>query len=214
MNHTAPHPPRSTSQPAPHIRSWLAAGLVATALALGGCSAMNAQNPPGMLKPVNAIAVGEQPRVMLAGADVVAYFTLGKYTPGTSQFQSTYEGVVFHFSSAEHKQAFDAAPTKYLPQYGGYCANGVVYGIPWGGDADTWKMVDGKLYIFGGQGSKDAFLLDEKANLALADRYWQQEVSGNHSFVQRARRLVFKVPHYKTGDELAKAVAAAKAGKP
>lgn len=214
MNHTAPHPPRSTSQPAPHIRSWLAAGLVATALVLGGCSAMNAQNPPGMLKPVNAIAVGEQPRVMLAGADVVAYFTLGKYTPGTSQFQSTYEGVVFHFSSAEHKQAFDAAPTKYLPQYGGYCANGVVYGIPWGGDADTWKMVDGKLYIFGGQGSKDAFLLDEKANLALADRYWQQEVSGNHSFVQRARRLVFKVPHYKTGDELAKAVAAAKAGQP
>ena len=75
-------------------------------------------------------------------------------------------------------------------------------------------MVDGKLYIFGGQGSKDAFLLDEKANLALADRYWQQEVSGNHSFVQRARRLVFKVPHYKTGDELAKAVAAAKAGQP
>ncbi len=214
MNHTAPHPPRSTSQPAPHIRSWLAAGLVATALVLGGCSAMNAQNPPGMLKPVNAIAVGEQPRVMLAGADVVAYFTLGKYTPGTSQFQSTYEGVVFHFSSAEHKQAFDVAPTKYLPQYGGYCANGVVYGIPWGGDADTWKMVDGKLYIFGGQGSKDAFLLDEKANLALADRYWQQEVSGNHSFVQRARRLVFKVPHYKTGDELAKAVAAAKAGQP
>lgn len=214
MNHTAPHPPRSTSQPAPHIRSWLAAGLVATALVLGGCSAMNAQNPPGMLKPVNAIAVGEQPRVMLAGADVVAYFTLGKYTPGTSQFQSTYEGVVFHFSSAEHKKAFDAAPTKYLPQYGGYCANGVVYGIPWGGDADTWKMVDGKLYIFGGQGSKDAFLLDEKANLALADRYWQQEVSGNHSFVQRARRLVFKVPHYKTGDELAKAVAAAKAGQP
>ena len=61
---------------------------------------------------------------------------------------------------------------------------------------------------------KDAFLLDEKANLALADRYWQQEVSGNHSFVQRARRLVFKVPHYKTGDELAKAVAAAKAGQP
>jgi YHS domain-containing protein len=145
---------------------------------------------------------------------VVAYFTLGKYMPGSSQFQSTYEGVVFHFSSAAHKQAFDAAPQKYLPQYGGYCANGVVYGIPWGGDADTWKMVDGKLYIFGGQGSKDAFLLDEKANVALADGYWQQEVSGNNSFVQRAKRLVFKVPHYKSGEELAKAVAAAKATKP
>ena len=214
MNHITTPSVRSTSQPAGHTRRWLAAGLVATAMALGGCAAMTAQNPPGTLKPVNAIAVGEQSRVMLAGADVVAYFTLGKYTPGSSQFQSTYEGVVFHFSSAAHKQAFDAAPQKYLPQYGGYCANGVVYGIPWGGDADTWKMVDGKLYIFGGQGSKDAFLLDEKANVALADGYWQQEVSGNNSFMQRAKRLVFKVPHYKSGEELAKAVAAAKNTKP
>ena len=27
--------------------------------------------------------------------------------------------------------------------------HGIVYGIPWGGDADTWKMTNGKLYIFG-----------------------------------------------------------------
>lgn len=206
------HIPAATSNHT--VRRWFTASLVASALALGGCAAMNAQNPSGTLKPVNAMAVGEQGRVMLAGADVVAYFTLGKYTQGSPQFQSTYEGVVFHFANAAHKQAFDAAPLKYVPQYGGYCANGLVYAIPWGGDADTWRLVDGKLFIFGGQGSKDAFLLDEKANIAMADRYWQQEVSGSNSFVQRAKRLVFKVPHYKTGDELAKAVAAAKATKP
>lgn len=195
-------------------RRGASASLLVTALALGGCAAMSAQNPSGALRPVNAVAVGEQTRVMLAGADVVAYFNQAKYVKGTPQFQSTYEGVVFHFSSAEHKQMFDAAPARYLPQYGGYCANGVVYGIPWGGDADTWKMVDGRLFIFGGQGSKDAFVLEEKANIKLADQYWQQEVAGNNSFVQRAKRLVFKVPHYKSGDELAKAVAAAKGGKP
>ena len=27
--------------------------------------------------------------------------------------------------------------------------HGIVYGIPWGGDADTWKRTNGKLYIFG-----------------------------------------------------------------
>jgi hypothetical protein len=47
-------------------------------------------------------------------------------------------------------------------------ANAVADGIPWGGDADTWKMIADKLYIFGGQGSKDAFDLDEQANLAQA----------------------------------------------
>ena len=115
---------------------------------------------------------------------------------------------------AAHKAQFDADPAKYLPQYGGYCTNGIVYGIPWGGDADTWKLIDGKLYIFGGQASKDAFELDEKANLALAEKYWNEEVKGRNSFIQRAQRLVFKVPHYKSGEELAQAVAAAKAGKP
>jgi YHS domain-containing protein len=206
--------PLTRNRLSPVWRRGFSAGMLAAALALGGCAAMTAQNPSGALKPVNAVAVGEQTRVMLAGADVVAYFTQGKYVKGTPQFQTTHEGVVFHFSSAEHKQLFDAAPAKYIPQYGGYCANGVVYGIPWGGDADTWKMVDGRLFIFGGQGSKDAFLLEEAANIALADRYWQQEVSGSNSFVQRAKRLVFKVPHYKSGDELAKAVAAAQGSKP
>lgn len=206
--------PHTRPRLSPVWRLGFSAGTLAAVLALGGCAAMTAQNPSGALKPVNAVAVGEQTRVMLAGADVVAYFTQGRYAKGTPQFQTTHEGVVFHFSSAEHKQLFDAAPAKYIPQYGGYCANGVVYGIPWGGDADTWRMVDGRLFIFGGQGSKDAFMLEEKANIALADRYWLQEVSGSNSFVQRAKRLVFKVPHYKSGDELAKAVAAAQGSKP
>ena len=83
--------------------------------------------------------------------------------------------------------------------------------IPWGGDADTWQIIDGKLYIFGGQGSKDAFELDVAGNLALADKYWDDEVDGSNSFFQRTKRLVFRVPHYKSGEELAEQVAAAKA---
>jgi YHS domain-containing protein len=193
--------------------SRLAAIALLAAAALSGCTAMNAQNPSGRLKPVNAVADGGDERVMLKGADVVAYFTQGRYVQGTPQFRSVHEGVVFRFASAEHKAAFDAAPQKYLPQYGGFCTNGIVYGIPWGGDADTWRMIDGKLYIFGGRGSQEAFELDVPGNMKLAEKYWAEEVSGSNSFWQRSKRLVFKVPHYKSGDELAKAVADAKAKK-
>lgn len=198
------------------VLSFTQRGLLAAVLVAGlaGCTAMSAQNPSSALSPVNAVEIPPDARVMLKGADVVAYFTVGQYLQGNPAFKSTHEGVVFHFASAEHKAAFDAAPQKYLPQYGGYCANGIAYAIPWGGDADTWKMIDGKLYIFGGQGSKDAFELDEKANLALAEKYWAEEIQGSNSFIQRAKRLVFKVPHYKSGQELADAVAAAKANKP
>ena len=191
-----------------------AALLALAALAgLSGCSAMQAQNPSGNLKPVNAVPDGADERVMLKGHDVVAYFSAGRHALGQAQIKSVYEGVTFRFMSAENKAQFDQAPQKYLPQYGGFCANGIVYGIPWGGDADTWQMVDGKLYIFGGQGSKDAFLLDLPGNLKLADKYWKEEVAGSNSFVQRSWRLVARVPHYKNGEALARDVANAQAAK-
>ena len=179
-------------------------------LFLTGCGAMSAQNPSGAYRPVNAVAEGEAANLLLKGADVVAYFTQGAYQPGKAEFSSRHEGVDLRFASAEHKALFEQAPAKYLPQFGGYCANGIVYGIPWGGDADTWKIIDGKLYIFGGQASKDAFELDEANNLALAKQYWMDEVAGNNSFFQRVKRLVLRVPHYQSGEELANAVAAAK----
>lgn len=186
------------------------AALSAGLLGLTGCGAMSTQNPSSALKPVNAVEIAPDARVMLKGADVVAYFTDGAYRKGMPEYKSTYEDVSFYFASADHKAKFDQTPQAYLPQYGGYCANGVAYAIPWGGDADTWKMINGKLYIFGGQGSKDAFELDEIRNLALAEKYWNEEVKGSNSFVQRAKRMVFRVPHYKSGKELAQEVAAAK----
>ncbi len=192
------------------IRRFLLASSLTAAAALTGCGAMIAQNPASALKPVNAVADDADDRVMLKGHDVVAYFTLGRHALGSNQFKSVYEGVTFRFMSAEHKALFDANPKKYQPEYGGYCANGIAYGIPWGGDADTWKMIDGRLFINGGPGSKAAFELDLPRNIALADKYWKEEVAGSNSFWQRGKRLVFRVPHYKSGDQLAAEVAAAR----
>lgn len=183
---------------------WLCA-----AVSLAGCSAMLAQNPASTLKPVNAVPGEGDERLMLKGHDVVAYFTQGRHALGSAQFKSVHEGVTFRFASAEHKALFDAAPAKYLPQFGGFCANGIAYGIPWGGDADTWLMIDGKLYIFGGAGSKAAFELDVPANLKLAQKYWDEEIKGSNSFVQRSWRLIWRVPHYKSGEELDRMVKAA-----
>jgi YHS domain-containing protein len=185
------------------------AGLLIAA-SLAGCGALQAQNPSSALKPVNAVPMDGDERVMLQGHDVVAYFTQGKHALGSAQIKSVYEGVTFRFASAEHKALFDKEPARYLPQYGGYCANGIVYGIPWGGDADSWRIDDGKLYIFGGAGSKAGYELDVKKNRELADKYWKEEVAGSNSFFQRSKRLVLRVPHYKSGEELARDVAAAK----
>ena len=184
------------------------------ALSLGACGAMRAQNPGTALSPVNAVADGDDARVMLKGADVVAYFTQNRYVQGQPQFKSVYQDVTFRFATAENKMLFDRDPKRYQPEYGGYCANGITYGIPWGGDADRFKMIGGKLYMFGGQGSLDGWNIDEKRNLDLAEKYWKEEVAGSNSIWQRTKRLIFRVPHYRSGEELARDVAAAKAKKP
>ena len=215
ITHHAPNPSPSDERPSALGRRsrFAPALLLSVAVLFAGCSAMTAQNPSSALKPVNAVPDGSDERVMLKGADVTAYFTQGRYVQGAPQFKSVYEGVTFRFASAESKAVFDAAPQKYLPQYGGYCANGVAFAIPWGGDADTFKMIDGKLYIFGGQASRDAFELDVPGNIKLADKYWTDEIAGSNSWVQRYKRMVLRVPHYKSGDELAKRVADAKSKK-
>jgi YHS domain-containing protein len=177
---------------------------------LAGCAPLVTQSPGSGLSPVNAVAEGEDKHLMLFGHDVVSYFTEKTHRKGDPAIKSVYKDVTFRFSKPEHKRLFDAAPEKYIPQFGGYCTNGIVYGIPWGGDADTWEMIDGKLYIFGGKGSHDAFMLDVPRNMALANKYWGEEVNGSNAFFQRSKRMIIRVPHYKSGAELAAEVAVAR----
>ncbi len=160
---------------------------------LGACSSIG---------PYNSISEGADEVLMLKGHDPVAYFTLGKHTLGKADIKATHEGATYRFMNDEHRVLFTKEPNKYAPQYGGFCANGIVYGIAWGGDADTWKVIDGKLYIFGGASSRKYFLMDEKKNLQLADQYWTSEVKGVNAYTHRYYRLVVRVPHYKSGAQL------------
>jgi len=190
--------------------------ILATLLAatLSACAPLITQSPNGSIRPLNASADAEDAHLMLFGHDVVAYFTESRHRLGSPAIKSVIDGVTFRFATPEHKALFDREPAKYIPQYNGYCANGIVYGIPWGGDADSWRIINGKLYTFGGKGSRDGFYVDLPRNIALADKYWNEEVKGSNAFFQRVKRYVFnRVPHYKTGEELAEEVRRSGGGK-
>jgi YHS domain-containing protein len=187
--------------------------LILAALVLvmsSACAPLFVQSPGAGLSPVNAVSEGEDKHLMLFGYDVVNYFTDHKERKGDPAIKTVYKDVTFRFATPEHKTMFDAAPEKYIPQFGGYCTNGIVYAVPWGGDADVFEIFDGKLYMFGGRGSHDAFMLDVPRNMALANKYWNEEVNGTNAFYQRTKRLIFHVPHWKSGKELEDEVAAAK----
>ena len=196
------------------LKHFLFIGTLLALVGMAGCAPLITQSPGKGLSPVNAVSEGDDKHLMLFGHDVVSYFTENTHKPGLPAIKSVYKEVTFRFSKPEHKALFDAAPEKYIPQYGGYCANGMAYAIPWGGDADSWMVRDGKLYIFGGKGSRDAYLLDVPKNQALADKYWKEEVSGSNAFFQRTwRTTLSRVAHYKSGKELADEVTQAEAAK-
>jgi YHS domain-containing protein len=112
--------------------SLLGAGLAATPVAL-------AEKP--------AIYKGLFDEAAVGGYDAVAYFTSGKPVEGSKAFEYKYKDVTWRFASADNLAAFKADPTKYAPQYGGYCAWAVSQGYTAKGDPKAWKIVNGKLYL-------------------------------------------------------------------
>lgn len=66
--------------------------------------------------------------VVIDGYDPVGYFTDKKATPGSAEFQSKYNGLIYYFTSSDHKSLFDSNPSKYEVQFGGFCAYAVSQG--------------------------------------------------------------------------------------
>lgn len=85
----------------------------------------------------------------IEGYDPVAYFTQGKAVEGKKEFTVTYNGAKYYCSSSTNKALFQKNPEAYIPQYGGWCA----YAMGKTGekveiDPETFKIKDGKLYLF------------------------------------------------------------------
>ena len=87
-------------------------------------------------------------KIAIQGYDPVSYFK-GKPLKGKKEITTTYEGILYNFSSVANREAFLKKPTSYEPQFGGWCA----YAMGSSGDKveinpETFKILDGKLYLF------------------------------------------------------------------
>jgi YHS domain-containing protein len=165
--------------------------LCAAAL-LAGCGSMNVVSWDG------------DSDLMLRGRDPVAYFTEGKPVPGLPGIKAQHRGYRYRFASEENRRRFITNPDQYVPQFGGFSANGMVYAIPVVVDADSFKIIDGKLYLFEGERAKRYFEMDQETNLKRASHYWDSEVKDSNWGLQSLKRQFIRVPHYKTDAELAR----------
>ena len=108
----------------------------------------------------------------LKGYDPVAYFTEQKPLKGKPEITAQHEGATYRFASAANRDAFAAAPAKYAPQYGGYCAFGVASGYKAPIEPDAWTVVDGKLYLNYNQSVRSKWSSDIPGFLRKGDANW------------------------------------------
>lgn len=112
--------------------------------------------------------------VAINGYDPVAYFSAGKPVRGLAEFTHSWRGATWRFASAANRDLFAAAPERYAPQYGGFCAYGVTQGYAVKTEPDAWKIVDGKLYLNYDQSVQKRWSSDIPGYIAKAEQRWPE----------------------------------------
>ncbi len=164
--------------------------LLTVLAAISGCGTPYATVPDSTGRPV-----------MLLGHDPVAYATEGKPVRGSAQHVVDLPHRSYYFASAEHKAMFEAAPSRYEPQYGGFCASGAAFAVKLGSDPTAWLIRDGRLFIFGDVIGQTAWNIDPAWNIDHADRLWPS-IADRGWRAQSLSAYLSKVPHYQSGAEI------------
>jgi len=115
----------------------------------------------------------------LDGYDVVSYFAHHPLE-GKPELNYKYKGILYLFSTPANRTTFISNPDKFEPAYGGWCA----YAMGDSGekvkvDPETYKIVEGKLYLFynfWGNNTLTDWNKDEKKLKESADRNWKKIV--------------------------------------
>ena len=110
--------------------------------------------------------------VAIKGYDPVAYFTLGEATPGNEAIALEHAGIVYHFSTEEHRDLFEANPERYIPAYGGWCAWAAARNDLADIDPEAFVIHEDVLYLNFSSFINGRFRLRLGRNIQDADANW------------------------------------------
>ena len=110
--------------------------------------------------------------VILEGYDPVTYFTRHQAVKGNPVIQTRFGGATYYFVSVADKVAFSKNPSKYVPQYGGFCAHNLTKGEFKDSDPTVFLIYKGKLYVCSDVDGAKEFRRNIDRNIRKADDYW------------------------------------------
>jgi len=116
-------------------------------------------------------------KLAIEGYDPVEYFDQNAQE-GLEKYSTSYNGAIYYFISEANEEKFLKNPSKYEPQYGGWCAyamgeNGEKVEI----NPKTFKIIDDKLYLFYNayfNNTLKSWNKDEENLKEKADQYWNK----------------------------------------
>jgi hypothetical protein len=150
-------------------RKWNRASLAVRA---GFALAVGALAPLAAAGATEQIVVDWHTGLAIDGYDPVAFFTDGKPTSGSADFEFSYAGAVWRFANLGNRDAFAARPDVYMPQYGGYDPLGVARGVAVAGNPNLWAVAGGRLFLFYDGARRAKFVADPERMAGSADRQW------------------------------------------
>ena len=114
----------------------------------------------------------------LSGYDPVAYWDEGGAAPalGLAELQAEHGGVHYRFATEAHRATFLAAPERFEPAYGGWCAYSMSLDERRHADPLAFRVARGRLFVFA---DPDLMQVDEgwveheTEAIAKADTFWR-----------------------------------------
>jgi YHS domain-containing protein len=126
--------------------------------------------------------------VAIRGADPVAFFREGRPVTGDAAFEADWNGARWRFASASNRDDFLAAPERFAPNYGGFCAWAVAArGKLYSTQPPNWSIVDDRLYLNFNDDIQRRWEADIPGFIAEADRRWPEIVAGVSSSAARQK---------------------------
>jgi YHS domain-containing protein len=115
--------------------------------------------------------------IALEGYDPVSYFD-HQPREGKEGLTMQYKGITYRFAAQASLNKFKANPEKYEPAYGGWCAYAMgATGEKVKIDPGTYKILDGKLYVFynfWGNNTLTDWNKDERQLMIKGDQHWKK----------------------------------------
>ena len=121
--------------------------------------------------------INQKDGLAIDGYDPVSYIEQLKALEGIPDYSTVIGSVRYLFSSKENLELFKENPSKYEPKYGGWCAYAMaIDGSKVKIDPKTFKVIDGKLYLFYNfqlNNTLKKWNKNEDAYLQEADNNWE-----------------------------------------